>query len=107
MSDLFERALEAIRLRRTRRRAAAYKELLGGIPRPGLPRQLSPAQEIVLADLAAFCFADQPCFDPDPQIHALKEGRREVWLRIQHFLQLTDRDLQGIKESDYERDTDE
>lgn len=41
---------------------------------------------LMMADLARFCRADRPCFDPDPRIHALLEGRREVWLRLQEHL---------------------
>jgi hypothetical protein len=48
------------------------------------------AQE-VLADLARFCRAHDSTFHPQ---HAARlDGRREVWLRIQHHLQLTDDQL--------------
>jgi hypothetical protein len=43
------------------------------------------ATSMVLEDLAKFCRADQSCFDADPRIHAVLEGRREVWLRIQEY----------------------
>lgn len=46
------------------------------------------AQE-VLKDLKKFCHADQSSFHPDPRMHAVIEGRREVWLRIQHQLEKT------------------
>ena len=36
----------------------------------------------VLADLRKFCRGDRSTFDADPRIHALLEGRREVFLRI-------------------------
>ncbi len=42
----------------------------------------------VLDDLRGFCRADRSCFDPDPRIHAVMEGRREVWLRIQQHIDL-------------------
>ena len=51
-----------------------------------------PGQE-VLADLARFCRADQTTFHPDPRVHALMEGRREVWLRIKEYLDLSPEDL--------------
>jgi hypothetical protein len=51
-----------------------------------------PGQE-VLADLAKFCRASEPTFHPDPRVHAMLEGRREVWLRIQAHLQLSDAEL--------------
>ncbi len=50
----------------------------------------------ILADLAKFCRAHESTFDPDPRVHALLEGRKEVWNRIQHHLQLTDEDLWSI-----------
>ena len=49
--------------------------------------------QTVLADLAGFCRADQSCFDADPRIHAVLEGRREVWLRIQQHLNLSSEQL--------------
>jgi hypothetical protein len=45
--------------------------------------------EAVLKDLASFCRANESCFHPDPRVHAVMEGRREVWLRIQEHLKLT------------------
>ncbi len=42
----------------------------------------------VLNDLARFCRAHETTFHPDPRVHAALEGRREVWLRIQEYLQL-------------------
>jgi hypothetical protein len=56
----------------------------------------SPAGSEVLQDLAKFCRADQTCFDADPRIHAVLEGRREVWLRIQQHLNLTSDQLYAI-----------
>lgn len=53
----------------------------------------SPAGQAVLADLAPFCRAAVSCFDADPRIHALLEGRREVWLRIQEFVRLSEEDI--------------
>lgn len=58
--------------------------------------------EVVLADLANFCRANQSTFNTDPSVQALLEGRREVWLRIQHHLKLTEEemwDLYAIKKS--------
>jgi hypothetical protein len=49
----------------------------------------SETTALFMADLARFCRADRPCFDPDPRVHALLEGRREVWLRIQEHLNWT------------------
>lgn len=61
-----------------RRRKGSYQQAL-----------MSPAGQEVLIDLAKFCRANEPTFDPDPRIHALLEGRREVWLRIQQHLNLS------------------
>jgi hypothetical protein len=49
----------------------------------------SPAGQVVLEDLAKFCRANETCFHADPRLHAVAEGRREVWLRIQQHLNLT------------------
>lgn len=48
----------------------------------------SPASQLVLMDLARFCRAHETCFHEDPRGHAVLEGRREVWLRIQQHLNL-------------------
>lgn len=45
--------------------------------------------ERVLADLAKFCKANDTAFHPDARVHAVLEGRREVWLRLQKQLNLT------------------
>ena len=46
------------------------------------------ASQMVLADLARFCRAEEPCWSEDQRHHARLEGRREVWLRIQAELKL-------------------
>lgn len=48
------------------------------------------ADRETLADLAEFCRANKSTFDPDPRVHAVLEGRREVWLRIMANLNLSD-----------------
>lgn len=53
----------------------------------------SPGGELVLRDLARFCRASQTTFHADPRVHAVLEGRREVWLRIMEHLQLSEDDL--------------
>lgn len=47
----------------------------------------------VLGDLAKFCRAHDSTFHKDPRAHALMEGRREVWLRIQEYLKLSDNQI--------------
>ena len=48
-----------------------------------------PLAEVVLKDLSRFCRAHESTFHADPRAHAVAEGRREVWLRIQNHLQLS------------------
>ena len=50
----------------------------------------------VLEDLARFCRANETAFHADARAHAVAEGRREVWLRIQRHLQLTDEQLWAL-----------
>lgn len=52
-----------------------------------------PYADEVLRDLAKFCRAHESTFNADPRVHAVLEGRREVWLRIIEQLQLTDDEL--------------
>ena len=61
-----------------RQRKAAYQMIFSG-----------PPGQTVKDDLSRFCRADRTCFDADPRKHAVLEGRREVWLRIQEHLNLT------------------
>ena len=56
----------------------------------------SVAGQEVLRDLAKFCRANQSCFHEDPRLHAVLEGRREVWLRIERHLNLTSQELYQI-----------
>lgn len=51
------------------------------------------ANSAVLRDLAIFCRADKSTFNKDSRAHAVLEGRREVWLRIQNYLQLNPDEL--------------
>ena len=53
----------------------------------------TPAGKDVLRDLARFCRAHETTVAPDARTTDILEGRREVWLRIQHHLQLSDDDL--------------
>jgi len=49
----------------------------------------SPAGQEILIDLAKFCRAAESCYHDDARKHAVLEGRREVFLRIQENMQLT------------------
>lgn len=55
-----------------------------------------PVADIVLEDLARFCRAHATTFSVDARAHAVAEGRREVWLRIQNQLRLTDEQLWAL-----------
>ena len=48
---------------------------------------------VVLGDLARFCRATEPTFHTNERMSAILEGRREVWLRIQKHLNLSEADL--------------
>lgn len=50
----------------------------------------------VLEDLAQFCRAHSSTYDPDPRLADRLDGRREVWLRLQQHLQLTDQQLWSL-----------
>jgi hypothetical protein len=52
-----------------------------------------PLAQTVLKDLARFCRAHESTFHVDPRAHAMAEGRREVWLRLQNHLNLTTAEL--------------
>lgn len=60
----------------------------------------------VMFELKEFCRANETTFDVDARVHALKEGRRETLLRIQHYLNLSDIDLMKLQDPDRERKED-
>jgi hypothetical protein len=68
-------------------RAQAYREVFLGHGR---------ATDMVLADLAKFCRANTSTFHPDVRAAAALDGRREVFLRIAHHLNLTDEHLWAL-----------
>ena len=53
--------------------------------------------EEVMRDLAVFCRAHKSTFHVDARAHAVLEGRREVWLRIQEFLGLSIEDIYKLR----------
>lgn len=53
----------------------------------------APETEAVLRDLAKFCRAHDSTFHTDPRVHAVLEGRREVFLLIMAFLNLSQEEL--------------
>jgi hypothetical protein len=56
----------------------------------------NPEGARVLTDLARFCRAGSSTFHPDSRVSATLEGRREVWLRIQQHLNLSEQDLWSL-----------
>ena len=56
----------------------------------------TPHGSQMLTDLAKFCRANQSCWDPDPRVHAVLEGRREVFLRIASHLNLNHEQLNQL-----------
>jgi hypothetical protein len=56
-----------------------------------------PANVEVLDDLARFCRANETCVVPgDRDLSLVAEGRREVWLRIQQHLHLSEEQLMQL-----------
>ena len=51
---------------------------------------------IVMEDLAKFCRAHESTFHKEQSMSDRLDGRREVWLRISHHLNLTDEQLWSI-----------
>ena len=54
-----------------------------------------PGQE-VLQDLAKFCRATESTFHADPRVEGRLDGRREVWLRNQRHLNMTNEQLNAL-----------
>lgn len=73
MKELLDKLRQALGERRY-----AYQKTFNG-----------PLAEIVLKDLARFCRANKSTFHEDARLHAVAEGRREVWLRLQNHLRLS------------------
>lgn len=70
------------------------KEILSDRQRAYMLAFRSDAGAAVLADLAAFCRADETCVVPgDRDLTYVLEGRREVFLRIKAHLDLTEDQL--------------
>ena len=56
----------------------------------------NPHEDLVLAIIADENFAHKSTFHVDPRMHAYSEGRRAVWLQIQHLLGLKPEDLDAL-----------
>jgi hypothetical protein len=70
--------------------ADAYRRVFGA------PGQRSADQMLVWADLVRFCRPYRPTFDPDDRVTCLREGRREVFLRIADPLTLAEPSVEEI-----------
>src|SRR5258707_848295 len=91
---------------RSRQIVGAFLDLVRGAKRNYQFCFGSPAGRQVLADLAKFCRANQTCVvtpggvDPkvpiDVERTLVLEGRREVWLHVQQYLNLTAEELHNI-----------
>lgn len=79
-----------------------WREVFGLVHRRKQAYQLTyqtsqPANVLVLEDMARFCRANESCVVPgDDRMTAVLEGRREVWLRIQQHLHLTEEQLMQL-----------
>ena len=62
--------------------------------------KLRRAAEIALVDLREYCFARKSTFHSDSLVMARREGRRDVWLRIQGFLDLDEQQVKQLMEID-------
>lgn len=96
------------------RRAAVYRDLFRAAVLRALPVRwfyrwlfadgrggLSDPGERVLSDLRDFCHAsDATIFDSDPLVMARREGRREVFMRMQNFLNLDETKVRNLMEID-------
>jgi hypothetical protein len=75
----------------------AYDAVIGFLGQRKRAYQLAfgnrPEANAMLRDLAKFCRAFDSTFLPDARAHAVLEGRREVWLRIQQHLNLSEDQL--------------
>lgn len=91
----------------------AFKDLFWGAAAPrraiwrrlfladgGADTRLRRSGQQALADLREFCFAQKSTFDPNPQVMARREGRREVFVRITKYLNLDEETVQQLMEID-------
>ena len=53
----------------------------------------NPDVQIVMEDLKRFCRAEASSFHEDARVHAMLEGRREVFLRIDKNLKLSSQEM--------------
>ena len=56
------------------------------------------AAQAVLADLAQYCRANSTTYSADAREHAFREGRKDVWHRIQKYLNLSEAEVDRLVE---------
>jgi hypothetical protein len=56
-----------------------------------------PGPARVLADLATFCRANQTTVHTDQRASDILAGRREVWLHINQYLQLSEDEIWALR----------
>ena len=93
--DMVERAYRYLARQLAILRARHYQRLF-----LGADSVMSRDAEIVLADLRDFCRAEQGAFSPDPYVNARNIGRREVFLRLTHHLNLNEAEVRKLMEMD-------
>ena len=62
----------------------------------------SPEGKEVLKDLVVFCGQNKSSYSQNPHEMAFREGRREVWLRIQAHMKISDDDIWKLFEQEKE-----
>ena len=84
-------------------RATAYKAVFMVGPSAPPDAEIAPAAEVVLRDLAAYCYANKPTLKISPQTgmvdsHAMAfaEGRRDVFNRLTALCGLTEAQIARI-----------
>ncbi len=75
-----------------RSRSTAYKQVF---------KKDDKWSTIVLLDLAKFCQAHDSTYQKDERLQTVLEGRKQVWLRIQNYLQLDDEQLFNLHSVKY------
>ena len=75
------------------RRRTAYRAVFAGTG------ELSPHAAVVLADLRKACYVDRTTAHADAHATAVAEGRRQVWLHIQHRLNLSEEQILAATQS--------
>lgn len=92
MSEFLQQAWRTLQARILSSKARCYQRVFD------LAGDNAHEAERVLGDLRRFCRANQSTFDTEAAQAARLAGRREVWLRIANFLDLTDAQVRNLLE---------